>query len=159
MSTQTPNTTEFKKFTMFLTSKGLRKTPERFEILRCILSIKGHFDVDRLYKELEGKGYHVSRATIYNTLELLCSSGVVRKLLFDTHQAKYELAERMHSHLVCTQCGDIREIDLDEIDSRLAKMTFKNFSPAYVSTCIYGLCDVCRGKNGVPDPEDGTNAK
>lgn len=139
--------TEVERFTSFLKNKRLRKTPERFEILRAALECKGHFDVDRLYTALDSRGYHVSRATIYSTLELLCSSGVVRKLLFDTHQARYEMAELTHSHLVCTQCGDIREIDLEEIDQRLATMSFTGFSPAYVSTCIYGLCDKCRFKN------------
>ena len=139
--------TEVERFTSFLKNKRLRKTPERFEILRAALECKGHFDVYRLYNALESRGYHVSRATIYSTLELLCSSGVVRKLLFDTHQARYEMAELTHSHLVCTECGEIREIDLDEIDKRLATMSFTGFSPAYVSTCIYGLCDKCRSKN------------
>lgn len=139
--------TEVERFTSYLTSKHLRKTPERFEILRAALECKGHFDVDCLYTSLEARGYHVSRATIYSTLELLCSSGVVRKLLFDTHQARYEMAELTHSHLVCTECGEIREIDLEEIDKRLAEMTFPGFSAAYVSTCIYGLCDKCRTKN------------
>lgn len=106
----------------------------------------GHFDADTLHNMLESKGYHVSRATIYNTIELLCDASVVRKLLFDTHQARYELAERTHSHLVCTQCGDIKEIDLDGIDSKLASMRFNNFSPAYVSTCIYGVCETCKKK-------------
>lgn len=138
---------EIERFKAFLNSKHLRKTPERFEILRCAIGCKGHFDADELYNELEKKGYHVSRATIYSTLELLCQSGAVRKLLFDTHQARYEMAELTHSHLVCTQCGQIREISLKEIDSRLATMRFKGFYPAYVSTCFYGICETCVSKN------------
>jgi len=112
-----------------------------------VLEIKGHFDVDNLYHGLEKRGYHVSKATIYSTLELLCASGVLRKLLFDTHQARYEHAELTHSHLVCTQCGEIREIAIEEIDNRLSSMTFPDFSPAYVSTCVYGICGNCRKKN------------
>lgn len=147
MTTTKQANKETEKFKSFLETRHLRKTPERFEILRCAMEYKGHFDVDRLYNSLENEGYHVSRATIYSTLELLCTSGIVRKLLFDTHQARYEKAEVTHSHLVCTQCGEITEIDLDEIDSRLASMKFPGFSPAYVSTCIYGLCASCQEKN------------
>lgn len=138
------NATE--RLTAFLNSKQLRKTPERFEILNVVMACNGHFDADSLHKMLEGRGYHVSRATIYNTIELLCAAGIVRKLLFDTHQARYELAEKTHSHLVCTVCGEITEVDLDGIDSKLASMSFNNFSPAYVSTCIYGVCEDCLGK-------------
>lgn len=134
------------RFTAFLKSRQLRKTPERFEILRCALKRNGHFDADILYNALDSKGYHVSRATVYSTLELLSEAGIVRKLLFDTHQARYEIAGSIHSHLVCTQCGEIREIDLKEIDRRLSEMRFSGFSPAYVSTCIYGICRRCGEK-------------
>lgn len=134
------------RFTAFLNSQKLRKTPERFEILNSVMECNGHFDADSLYNMLEKKAYHVSKATVYNTIELLCAAGIVRKLLFDTHQARYELAEQTHSHLVCTQCGEIREIDLDGIDSRLASMSFRAFSPAYVSTCIYGICEACKNR-------------
>ena len=144
-----PKTTDthdeiMEKFKTFLNENHMRKTPERFEILRCANECKGHFDVDKLYHDLESRGYHVSKATIYSTLELLCKSGIVRKLLFDTHQARYEMSCATHSHLICTQCGDIREIDLEEIDSRLSMMTFPDFTPSYVSTCIYGICDKCK---------------
>ena len=59
------------------------------------------------------------------------------------------MAGLTHSHLVCTECGEIREISLDEIDRRVADMKFSGFSPAYVSTCIYGLCDKCRIKTAL----------
>ena len=146
MKRQQNQHTAFEKFTLYLKENNLRKTPERFEIMRAALECKGHFDVDRLYHELEKRGYHVSRATIYSTLELLCASGVIRKLLFDTHQAKYEKAETSHCHLICTICGEIKEVDLEGIDDRLTNMDLKGFSPAYVSTCIYGICEKCKDR-------------
>lgn len=137
---------ESEKLCSYLKLKGLRKTPERFEILRCALDHNGHFDVDSLYRALEKNGYHVSRATIYSTLELLCSAGIVRRLLFDTHQARYEMAGETHSHLVCTECGDIKEIDLDDERSKIYASSLGGFTPAYISTCIYGICPKCREK-------------
>lgn len=150
MHTHPSHNKEVERFTTFLAEKRLRKTPERFEILQNALDHNGHFDVDSLYRQMEEKGYHVSRATIYSTLELLCSAGIIRRLLFDTHQARYERAGQTHSHLVCTECGEIREIDLDGIDGALASMRFPGFAPAYFSTCIYGICENCR-KNMSPD--------
>ncbi len=139
-----PHHKEVEMFTTFLTSRRLRKTPERFEILHCALDYKGHFDADCLYHSLEEKGYHVSKATIYSTIELLCSSGIIRRLLFDTHQARYERASLTHCHLICTECGEINEINLEEVDISLADMKIPYFTPVYVSTCIYGICDKCR---------------
>ncbi len=135
---------EIERFTAFLNSNHLRKTPERFEILKAALNCKGHFDVEQLNSDLELRGYHVSKATIYSTLELLCSSGVVRKLLFDTHQARYEMAEAAHTHLICTQCGKITEVNLGGEEARLSEINFKSFKPAYISVCIYGICDECQ---------------
>lgn len=148
--------TEMGKLTAFLKTRRLRKTPERFEILQCVLDCHGHFDVDILYKALDKKGYHVSRATIYSTLELLTEAGIVRKLLFDTHQARYEIAGETHSHLVCVLCGEISEIDIEDLDSRLASMNLQGFKPAYVSTCIYGTCSKCESRinDREPDPYD-----
>lgn len=134
---------ESEKLTSYLKLRGLRKTPERFEILRCALEHNGHFDVDSLYQDLEEKGYHVSRATIYSALELLCGAGIVRRLLFDTHQARYEMAGDTHSHLVCTECGDIKEIELGESPENNSIFKKEGFSPAYVSTCVYGICSKC----------------
>lgn len=132
------------QLTEFLQKRHFRKTPERYAILSKAVELSAHFDVDQLYNALETEGYHVSRATVYNTLELLCEAGILNRHLFAPNQARYEVARGSHLHLICRRCGKIREIDDPEITERLVKQHYPDFTPEYSSSSVYGLCDDCR---------------
>jgi Fur family transcriptional regulator, ferric uptake regulator len=141
-------------FAEFLKERGQRRTPERFAILDALYATGDHLDADALYTRLKGEGVSVSRATVYNTLELLLDCDLVVKHQFGRSQAKYERAYAywQHDHLLCLDCGAIFEFcdpRLQGIQETVAEIY--RFEVAQHALHVYGHCrrEGCSGKEEV----------
>ena len=94
----------------YLIDNNLRQTPERYIILKYIYQISNHFDIDYLYSRISKKE-KISKATIYNNLEILTQAKLIKQLQFNNNRILYEKAlnKKQHDHLICNECGKIEE--------------------------------------------------
>src|SRR5258706_11009105 len=130
-------------FTAYLEQKELRKTSERYAILEEIYSQEGHFDVEQLFDKMNSKDYSVSRATVYNTLDLLVECDLVSKHQFGQNLAQYEKSYgyRQHDHLICTDCNKVIEFcdpRIQNIQNTVEELL--HFNVLHHSLILYASC-------------------
>ncbi len=131
----------------YLREQGLRRTPEREEVLREIFEVHGHFDVDGIYLRLRGRGSKVSKASIYRTLPLFMACGLIREVDFRDGHWHYEhiYGHAHHSHLRCLGCGEILEFEepaLKLLEEQLARAYGYLIKGHRLQ--VLGLCTTCR---------------
>ena len=132
-------------FEQYLQNKGLRKTQERFAILDAIYSIEGHFTMEELMDIMNASKFHVSRATLYNTMELLTEAHLVIRHKFD-NSSQYEKSFNMttHFHRICMTCGSVTEVRDEKLRRVIENTHSKGFSIVHTSLYMYGMCSKCK---------------
>ncbi len=136
----------------YLNDQNLRKTTERYAVLDELYKLPqdDHIDVETLFLKMRNKEYTISRATVYNSIDLLVDCGLVVKHNFKDKNALYEpaLTYEHHDHLVCNDCLKIKEFldpDIENIKDRVGKSLGSQIK--LHSLVFYGDCTITDCEN------------
>ena len=135
------------RFKEALKKEGLKYTPQRTAVLEEIIKDKGHRESEEIYLALKKRGQHVSRATVYRTMDILVNNGFARKMNLGDGRARYEskVNSPHHDHLVCMDCGLIVEFMDQKIEDLQDEIAIQyEFQLKRHIHQLFGLCKECQ---------------
>jgi Fur family ferric uptake transcriptional regulator len=138
----------YNTFSEYLKNNKLRNTAERNAIFSKICAMEELFTLEAIWQQLEDENFHVSRASIYNTMELLLHSKIVVRHQFAYTQVLYELkhlSDNRH-YVICTSCGTVQRIKNDKLNNVFSGYRIPKFTTEYYSLYFYGICSKCKYK-------------
>ena len=137
------------RLTQYVEEKSMRKTPERYEILRVAGFAEGIFNIEDLMQLMKKHGeFQVSRATLFNAMELFCDAGLAIKHSLRT-AAHYELRTDRNpkAYTICHQCDTITRVPTSTAKLALQNLNIRYFNIEDKLLYIHGLCRKCQAKN------------
>ena len=128
--------------TNLLQRHKLKSTPQRLEIIK-VLETNGHLNIHGIYEKLKKKFPSVSLSTIYKNINTMSEKGFLSEVKLDGQKSVYELIKKHHSHVVCTECKSVRDIEVDTSDILSKAKNVSQYDLGLSSLIFYGLCPNC----------------
>ena len=136
-----------KETAQILREKGLKVTPQRIAVYNMLLSTHEHPNAETIYRTLEATNPTMSLATVYKTLDYFKHLGLVQELNVGEPSSRYDAIVRCHPHTVCTCCGKVEDLEMDELTNLAKRVQGKlDFEVEYEQLILYGKCAECRRK-------------
>lgn len=128
---------------VLLKEYNLKVTPQRVAIVEELYK-HGHMNIDDLYKNLLKKFPSISLATIYKNVNAMVEKIFLNEVKIPEAKSVYELVKEDHSHLVCSSCGKIEDIQIstEVLESSLA--TVSEFKVENTEVVFSGICKHCQ---------------
>ncbi|MEE9492701.1 MAG: transcriptional repressor [Gammaproteobacteria bacterium] len=95
---------------------GIKCTLQRIHIARAILTQNGHYSADEVMDKVSDTGIRISKATIYNTLNLFARSGLVREVTIDPARLLFDVNNKPHHHFYNVDTGELHDIAVEGVN-------------------------------------------
>ncbi|QTA38656.1 transcriptional repressor [Thermosipho ferrireducens] len=126
------------KVVRILTKHGVRPTLQRIHILKFVMKHKNHMSAEEIFRLLQKEVPGISRATVYNTLNLLSEEGILLEIV-TPGSVRYDYVEEPHHHFYCERCKKIYDLH-DEIPL----FNIKEIEGHKVKRVEYYIVGICR---------------
>ncbi len=136
------------ELTELFRSQGLKVTPQRQLLFGLLHDSAVHPTAETLYAAAREHMPTMSLRTVYQTLNDLASMGEIQQLDVGTGSSRFDPNTDSHHHLVCDQCGKIRDIYADVEGVQVPRGRAQGFAVRSVEVVFRGVCDQCRDNDG-----------
>ena len=135
-----------KKVTELLRKKGFKVTPQRLAVYNALCNTKSHPNADMIYNKLQPYYPTMSLATIYKTVDILHSIGLINILNTGEESFRYDARTDSHAHVCCTECGKVEDLPINMDDCMKEAEAETHYELQRHQLYFYGLCPECRMK-------------
>jgi Fur family peroxide stress response transcriptional regulator len=125
-----------------LTTNGFRFTPQRQQVYDVLQHKRDHPTADEVFIRAKKKMPEISHATVYNCLDALVKSGLVRQVTLNRGATRFCPNMHEHCHFYCDECDAVFDVDLPS-ETRTAVVLPRGFRASHFDIAIHGLCARC----------------
>lgn len=131
--------------TKILTENNIKPSYQRIKIMEYLVKKRNHPAVDKIFNDLVKEIPTLSKATIYNTLDIFKKAKLVRVISTGDNQTRYDADVRTHGHFQCESCGRIYDFPVNI--GNLQENSLKNFKIFEKNIYFKGICPECLDNN------------
>lgn len=131
----------FKNLSDELLKKEIRPSFQRIKVLEYLINQPYHPTVDQIYNGLKKEVPTLSKATVYNTLNLLLEARLARVVTIEDNETRYDLTMSNHGHFKCDLCGAIFDFKVN-IDNFMSD-ELSEFKINEKNVYFKGVCPIC----------------
>ena len=136
---------EIKRISEFLNEHGIRPSQKRIMLMYYLQTHRVHPTVDDMYNALHDFIPTLSKTTIYNTMDLFVSHGVVLGLTIDEKQMRFDADVSPRAHFLCNACGKLYDVPINgDAIASLKSLLPHDMQATEVSVYYKGICRECK---------------
>ena len=125
-----------------------RNTIQKSLVLQAVFELKRHLTADEVYEFVRESYPSIGKGTVYRNLAILSEEGAIRRVEIPDGPDRFDFTLKKHYHMRCIRCGNVADVDLDEIPELEAKLHDSHGMKLLEYDILFkGLCAECAARS------------